>query len=149
MTLAWRSIVAVCFTACLTGCSGTRPSNLGPTDGRLEACPPSPNCVSTSAEDEEHSVPAIPFEGEAAGALARMRAVIEAEPRTRIVDATDRYLHAEFTSLLVRYVDDVEVYVAPDQQVLQIRSASRIGHSDLGVNRARVERLLEAFRARR
>lgn len=76
-----------------------------------------------------------------------MKAVILGESRTQIVEEKPGYLHAVFTSLIFRFRDDVEILVDDSAKVLQIRSASRVGHSDLGVNRKRVERLRDRFSA--
>lgn len=111
---------------------------------RLAPCPSSPNCVSSQATDAHHIDP-IPFSGNSAQAMRRLRAVIEAMPRTRIVDASDTALRAEFTSRLFRFVDDIDCIVDPAASVIQIRSASRVGYSDLGANRKRVEAIRTAF----
>jgi uncharacterized protein (DUF1499 family) len=111
----------------------------------LETCPGSPNCVSSLAADEVHRVEPIRFSGDADAALARMRRVIEKEPRTQIVSASADELRAEFKSLVFRFVDDVHIVLDREAGVLHIRSASRTGSSDFGVNRKRVKRLSEAF----
>jgi uncharacterized protein (DUF1499 family) len=113
--------------------------------GRLCACPDSPNCVSSQASDPAHRVEPIAFEGEPAAALDRLRRVVVSLPRARIASAGENYLHAEFTSLLFRFVDDVELLVDPVQRLIHVRSASRVGYSDLGANRRRVEAIRRAF----
>ena len=113
--------------------------------GRLAPCPSSPNCVSSEAPDARHHVDPIAFTGAPAQAMRRLRAVIEAMPRTRIVSASDTALRAEFTSRLFRFVDDVDCVVDATAGVIQVRSASRVGYSDLGANRGRVEALRAAF----
>jgi uncharacterized protein (DUF1499 family) len=122
---------------------GTRPSNLGVNNGQLAACSNTPNCVSSqaSAADKEHSVEPIAFTGEAKAAIARLKAIIEGSERTKIVQADDTYLYAEFASKLMGFVDDVEFYADDSAKVIHVRSASRLGQSDLGVNRKRVEEL--------
>lgn len=117
------------------------------TDGRLAACPDSPNCVSSQAEPEDkvHFIEALPAEGEPAAALARLQEIIGSMPRSEIVSASGDYVHAEFTSLIFRWVDDVELLADPATDVIQVRSASRTGYGDLGVNRSRVEELREAL----
>ncbi len=104
----------------------------------LSACPDSPNCVSSLASDPRHKIEPLPMQGGGATAINALRTVIEAMPRTRIVKADEGYLHAEFTSLIFRFVDDVEFVVDNTAGVIHVRSASRIGYSDLGVNRKRV-----------
>lgn len=114
---------------------------------RIAPCPNSPNCVSSVAPDDAHKVEPIPFSGPAAAALARLRAAIEAMPRARVTRADADSLHAEFTSWLLRFVDDVDCVVDEAASVIHIRSASRVGYSDLGVNRKRVAQIRQAFAA--
>ncbi len=121
------------------------PTGLGPQGGRLAPCPASPNCVSSFAEDEEHRVEPLSFDGEPATALARLQRILEATPRTAVVDSSDTYLHAEATSLIFRYVDDLEILIDAGAGKIHLRSASRAGYSDLGVNRKRVKALAEAW----
>lgn len=130
----------------LAGCRG-KPGNLAPPGGPLRPCPSTPNCVSSDATDAVHAMPPLPFTGSAQDALARARAALLAEPRTRIVTERSGYLHAEARSRFWRFVDDVEVLVDDDARVVRFRSASRLGRKDFGVNRARMERFGERFRA--
>lgn len=130
----------------LAGCRG-KPAQLAPPGGPLRPCPSTPNCVSTDATDAGHAMPPLPFTGTAQAAHARARAVLLAEPRTRIVTERPGYLHAEARSRFFRFVDDVEVMVDSAALVVRFRSASRLGRKDFGVNRARMERFGERFRA--
>jgi uncharacterized protein (DUF1499 family) len=116
-----------------------RPDNLGVHNGRLADCPDSPNCVSTFATDDSHHIEPLHFDGPPEAAFAHLQQVVAGMPRARIVTATDRYMHVEFTSTLFRFVDDVEFLLDPDQKLIHFRSASRVGRSDLGVNRKRME----------
>lgn len=125
----------------------SKPDGLGVTNGNLAPCPDSPNCVSTQATDAEHSIEPIAFAGTTTEAMAAIKAALQTLPRTEIKTETDNYLHAESTSLIMRYVDDVEFYFDVDAQLIHFRSASRIGHSDLGVNRKRMETFRQAFQA--
>jgi uncharacterized protein (DUF1499 family) len=115
--------------------SWRRPDNLGVTNGRLARCKRSPNCVSSQADpaDAEHYIAPLK------GSLADVRKAVEALPRTRIISAHATYLYAEFRSKLLGYVDDVEFFF--DGHAVQVRSASRLGRRDFGVNRKRVEEL--------
>jgi uncharacterized protein (DUF1499 family) len=115
------------------------------TNGRLAVCPASPNCVSTQATDAEHRMQPIPLTGSADEAMQRIQAVVAKMPRTKIVTAEDNYLHVEFQSALFRFVDDVEFLIDPDEQLIHFRSASRVGHSDFGVNRRRMEQFRKAL----
>lgn len=118
-----------------------RPSRLSGELAELAPCRSWPNCVSSQATRDSQRVEPLPLAGSPAEALDRARAALESMPRTRVVTAGGRYLHAECTSLLFRFVDDVELLADPEAGVLHVRSASRTGRSDLGVNRRRVERL--------
>lgn len=122
-----------------------RPSNLGVHEGELAPCPESPNCVSSRAQDEGHRIEPLTYSGPAVEAWRRLVNVIRGLPRTRIVTETGDYLHVEFTSALFRFTDDVEFQLDQQASVIHVRSASRTGHSDLGANRSRVERIRELF----
>ncbi|MGB3513065.1 MAG: DUF1499 domain-containing protein [Microcoleaceae cyanobacterium] len=127
--------------------AGTRPDNLGVYSGRLAPCPSSPNCVSSYSQDAEHGIAPLSYDSEPGmaigltprSAIANLKQIIESMPRTNIVKEDEDYLYAEFTSKIMGYVDDVEFYVDRDANAIQVRSASRLGESDLGVNRERVE----------
>ncbi|MEM6253916.1 MAG: DUF1499 domain-containing protein [Cyanobacteria bacterium P01_D01_bin.156] len=130
--------------------SGKRPDNLGVTQGQLLACPGTPNCVSTQAEtsDNEHYIAPIATDKSPADAIALLKSIIEGMERSTINEATDTYLYAEFSSKLMGFVDDVEFYAAPNSGVIQVRAAARLGKSDLGVNRKRMETIREQFQAK-
>ena len=122
-----------------------RPDNLGVRDGKLAACPDTPNCVSTQAGDTLHAIEPFRFAGSPAHAMQQLRTLVEAQPRATIVTAANDYLHVAFRSLVFRFVDDVEFFVDADERVVHFRSASRVGHSDLGANRRRMESLRTKF----
>ncbi|MGK7891726.1 MAG: DUF1499 domain-containing protein [Leptolyngbyaceae cyanobacterium] len=126
--------------------SGTRPDNLGPKEGKLTPCPDSPNCVCSQSPqtDDLHYIPPISLKTSAADAIASLTQVIESMERTKIITTTDIYIYAEFTSALMGYVDDVEFFVDVANRVIHVRSASRLGQSDLGVNRKRIESIRAA-----
>jgi len=128
----------------LSACAGKRPVNLGVQSGHLADCPGTPNCVSSQTADESHSIAPFTYSGDKKEAFLRLKKIIESEERTRIITESENYLHVEFTSMIMRFVDDVEFYF-PDEPLIHVRSASRLGYSDLGVNRKRVEHLRELF----
>jgi len=136
-------------TLAVLSATARAPDNLGVKDGRLAPCPATPNCVSTQAapQDSEHRIEPIPFDGPPPEALRRIKAALATFPRVRIVRETDDYLHAEFTSLVFRFVDDVEFYVDAAGRRIDFRSASRVGRSDVGANRRRMEAFRRAFAA--
>jgi uncharacterized protein (DUF1499 family) len=118
----------------------------GATPPALAPCPDSPNCVSSQSGDAAHFTEALRYKGDAAQAWQRLQSALGAEPRITIIDDTGSYLHAEARSLVFRFVDDVEFLLDSAHGVIQVRSASRVGYSDFGVNRRRVERIRKAFR---
>ncbi|HIK55682.1 MAG TPA: DUF1499 domain-containing protein [Synechococcales cyanobacterium M55_K2018_004] len=129
--------------------AGTRPTNLGVKDGKLLACPSTPNCVNsqTDAADKEHAIAPLRFSSDPDQAIANLKAVIHSMERAEILNADNHYLYAEFTSPFMGFVDDVEFFLDEAAGVIHVRSASRLGASDLGVNRKRVEAIRAAFRA--
>jgi uncharacterized protein (DUF1499 family) len=137
-------IAALIALSC-AACRGTRPVDLGPDDGNLKPCPDKPNCVSSSGPDEDHEVTALRLQGSPRQSLQKVKRIVLGMPRTRIVEERDDYLAVEFESLIFRYVDDVEFYAPSHAKAIQVRSASRLGHSDLGVNRKRIESIREAY----
>ena len=126
---------------------GERPKDLGVRDGKLAACPSTPNCVCSQASDAVYAIAPLRFDGSPEEAWRRLRQVLADQPRTHIVREEGDYLHVECTSLLFRFVDDVEFVLDRDARVIHFRSASRIGRSDLGVNRQRMEAIRQAFAA--
>jgi uncharacterized protein (DUF1499 family) len=123
--------------------AGKRPTYLGVTDGRLARPRSTPNCVSSQANpaDKEHYIAPIAFKGSALEAIAAARKAVEAMPRATVIRHEGNYLYAEFRSKVMGFVDDVEFTYDEKAGVLHVRSASRLGRRDFGVNRARVEQL--------
>jgi uncharacterized protein (DUF1499 family) len=107
----------------------------------LPPCPSSPNCVSTHATDEGHAIAPFRYRKSRAEAKESLKAIVQAMPRTRLVEEDESYLHYEFTSLLLRFVDDVEFLFDDGSKTIHFRSASRTGYGDLGVNRKRMEEI--------
>ncbi len=134
----------------LSGCLHAEPGGLGLVDGRLTPCPDSPNCVSSQADpaDEVHYLAPWSFSGEGEAALGSLADIIAGTERTCIVVREGSYLRAEYTSALWRFVDDVEILVDEQASLVHFRSASRVGYSDMGANRERLEALGAAFRER-
>ncbi|AFZ23846.1 hypothetical protein Cylst_1563 [Cylindrospermum stagnale PCC 7417] len=125
--------------------AGQRPSNLGVRDGRLAPCPNSPNCVSSQSSDPTHQIAPLTFTTTPEKAIAFLERIIQSLPRTKIITESEDYIYAEFKSALMGFVDDVEFYLDPKTKVIQVRSASRLGESDLGVNRQRIETIRAKF----
>jgi uncharacterized protein (DUF1499 family) len=127
--------------------SGKRPTALGVQAGQLVACPDTPNCVCSQAPDSdaEHKIQPIAYSSAPADALAKLKSIVESQELTKIITTSDDYLYAEFTSPLMGFVDDVEFYLDRSANAVQVRSASRLGQSDLGVNRKRIEAIRSKF----
>ncbi|MFM7450727.1 MAG: DUF1499 domain-containing protein [Leptolyngbyaceae cyanobacterium] len=121
--------------------SGTRPDTLGVEDGQLQPCPSTPNCVSSQSKDNGHGIAPFTFRSSASEAFEQLKSVIQFLPRAEIITANSHYLYAEFTTEFMGFVDDVECYLDEAANEIQVRSASRLGESDLGVNRKRVEQI--------
>lgn len=128
--------------------AGSAPSGLGVHDGRLQAPSRTPNSVSSQAglwpdhpQREGAAIAPLAVQGDAAATLARLKAILASTPGARIVEERPDYLYAQFSSRWLNFVDDVEFWYDPAAGVIQLRSASRLGTSDLGANRRRIEAL--------
>jgi len=111
----------------------------------LPPCPSSPNCVSSHSTDSDHAIAPLTYVGPFEEAKARLIRILKSLPRTKIVQDEGQYLHAECRSLIFRFTDDLEFLFDDTQHLIHVRSASRIGYSDLGVNRQRVESIRQPF----
>jgi len=127
------------FMIALLPFPGSGVENHMDTKRKLPPCPDSPNCVASQSPDEAHYIAPLSYQGELAQAREALLSIIQSMARANIVTAEDNYIHAEFTSLVFRFVDDVEFYLNADNKTIEVRSASRKGHYDFGVNRNRVE----------
>lgn len=139
----YASLMGYCTGLILmVGCSSTevgrRPEGLAP-------CPSSPNCVSSQAKDEAHRIEPLTYQGSREAAREKIKTLIAAMARSKIVADQEDYIHAEFRSRLFGFVDDVEFWFPEDAHLIHLRSASRVGYSDLGVNRKRVDRIRALF----
>ncbi|MGQ0579290.1 MAG: DUF1499 domain-containing protein [Betaproteobacteria bacterium] len=119
--------------------SGRRPNDLGVRHGLLKSAPPSPNAVNSQATGGYHRIAPLRYSGTFEPAMAALKSIIESMPRTSIVEERADYLYAEFASKLFGYVSDVEFYFPENEPVIHVRSASRLGYSDFGVNRKRID----------
>lgn len=129
------------------GCRMNQPPPLGAPQGRLLPCPGSPNCVCSQDADPDHQIAPLTYSGTAGNAFAGLKQLVASQPRAKITEESPGYLRAEFRSKIFRFVDDVEFLLDEPRRVIHVRSASRVGYSDLGVNRQRVERLRTAWQA--
>lgn len=127
------------------GFSGSPPTDIGVRDGRLTPCKTSPNCVTSYDRDGYSAIAPLKIDGDVGAVMTKLKAALANQPRVTIVDASGGYLYVTQRSKLMGYVDDVEFLFDPGAGVVHVRSASRLGHSDLGINRDRIERLRAAL----
>ncbi|KAI9133896.1 DUF1499 domain-containing protein [Acaryochloris sp. CCMEE 5410] len=123
----------------LLSLSGQRPTSLGLKKNQLTPCPNTPNCVCSQDPDPGHQIDPLTFEGAPKDAFAKLKTILADTGNAEIIQETRNYIYAEFTSGLMGFVDDVEFYLDNRAKVIQVRSASRLGKSDLGANKSRVK----------
>lgn len=131
---------------------GSTPTDLGVNSGKLKPPSETDNSVSSQASlypDHPRHVAAqiapIAFRGDGAATLARIDAIVRTMDGATVVKRDAEYLYVRFTTPLLKFVDDAEFWVDPVAQVVQVRSASRIGEGDMGVNRERIETVRAAL----
>lgn len=141
-------------TAQMGALSGSPPADLGVKDGRLKPPSPTPNSVSSQAslwpdapQAAGAAIEPLRYQGDGRAAMRRLAAILGAMERTALVTDEPGYLYAQSTTKLMRFTDDLEFYLDEAAGVIQVRSASRIGYGDRGVNRARVESIRDLFSA--
>jgi uncharacterized protein (DUF1499 family) len=146
----WLSVAlaATLIAARMGAFSGTAPTNIGLRDGKFKPPSKTPNSVSSQAslwpdhpQREAAAIAPLALVGDGPATITRLAEIIGAMDGARIVEQRPDYLYAQFTSRLMRFVDDTEFWFDPVSGVVQVRSSSRIGRGDLGVNRARIEAL--------
>ena len=134
------------FCLIISACAvGKSPVNIGIHNAKLADCPESPNCVSSDAVDADHYVEPIPLAGTPEEDWSMAKALVAALPRTKIITAENNYLHAECRSAVFGFTDDLELHLRPEERIIAVRSAARLGYADFGVNRKRAEGLRSKF----
>ena len=128
-----------------SGSSAPRPDNLGLKNNLLLSCPKSPNCVLSQTSGPKHQIHPIHYTSSVEIAKERLNRVILSMVDTRIITQNKVYWHVEFTTRWLRFIDDVEFYFPESEALIHLRSASRSGYWDLGVNRKRVEEIRSRF----
>lgn len=133
---------------------GTPPTDLGVRDGRLKPPSNTSNSVSSQAElwpqhpmHDEARIAPLALQGSGPQTIAKLRRIVEAMPGAQVVQSRDDYLYVQFTTRWMKFVDDAEFWFDPGAGVVQLRSASRVGRKDFGVNRARIETIRQALAA--
>ncbi len=148
--LSWfiTVLLVLGFSMAFLSCMSQRPDNLGLQNGRLTDCPSSPNCVCSFEEksDEKHFIEPYTYTASEKEAMAKLKDILEGMPRTKIIEESENYISVECTSLIFRFTDDVEFFVDSANKLIHFRSASRVGHSDLGVNRKRINSIKEKLK---
>ena len=129
----------------LSACSGTKPLDIGAKNGQFIDCPASPNCVSTQTTSKKHKMAPIAYTGTQEEAKTKLLKIIAEMPRTTVTENKESYIHTEFKSKMMKYVDDVEFFFDDTQKLIHFRSASRKGYHDMGVNKKRMTVITETF----
>lgn len=114
-------------------------SKLGVHNGQLAAMPDTPNAVSSQTDDASKHVDALPMQGSAKETLTKILACLQEMGNNTVTTQLDNYIHAVFVTPFMKYHDDVEFYIDTANNKVQFRSASRVGKSDLGANKARYD----------
>jgi len=135
------------LTAILLACSTDQTVNTGANNESLSPCPKSPNCVSSLSDDKSNHVEPLSYKGSQEEAREKLISVIDSMKRSEIVTAKTNYIHATFKSALFGFLDDVEFSFDDERKSINVRSASRTGYYDFGVNRRRVEEIRTRFMA--
>jgi uncharacterized protein (DUF1499 family) len=146
--------VLVLLAAQLGAFSGHAPTNPGVRDGRLRPPSKTPNSVSSQADlwvqhpmQDYARIAPLAVKGSGPATIAQIRRIAEALPGAKVVESRDDYLYVQFTTRWMKFVDDAEFWFDPTNNVVQLRSASRVGRKDFGVNRARIEAVRQALAA--
>jgi uncharacterized protein (DUF1499 family) len=133
---------------------GTPPTDLGVRDGRLKPPSITENSVTSQAalypdhpQRKYADIAPLPVDGDGPATLARIKAIVEKMDGAKVIKSEPGYLYAQFTTRLMKYVDDVEFWFDPAANAIQVRSASRVGRGDMGVNRKRIEAVRSALAA--
>ena len=139
MKVVFHQTVLMSLILMATIAHGATEGELTVKDHRLAPCPDSLNCVSTLSDSETHAIAPFRYHKTMAEAKAVLKHIIGEMSRTELVQEEEGYLHYEVRSFLFRFVDDVELLFDEDTKTIHFRSASRVGYSDFGVNRNRME----------
>jgi len=140
----WFNHLSILFLLTTISCAAQPPASIGLKDGRLTPCPHKPNCVSSESKTESSRIEPLTFTGSPAAAWEKLKAAI-VDIGGRIEKDENYYLWATFRSKIFRFVDDVECRMDAESNVIHLRSASRVGYSDFGVNRRRINKLRSKF----
>ena len=133
-------LLALALGTCLACSAGPGSAGtIGLVDGRLRPCPGSPNCVCSEEPGRASAIEPLAFPGDPDAAFRSLIEFLSAEPRAALIRVDGEYAHFVFRTALFGFRDDLELRLDRAAGVIQVRSASRVGYSDLGTNRRRVE----------
>lgn len=136
-------ILLILLSAMMAGCSGTRPDNLGVKGGQLAVCPSSPNCISSQSGRQDQLIAPLTLKAPADGEFQRLKSLLRLRQDVKVLEENEQYARVEFHTRL--FIDDGEFLLDRQRGVIHLRSASRIGYSDLGKNRSRMEEIRRMF----
>lgn len=142
-----RRLATGVAVALLAGCSAGAANLRATNNGQLAPCDSGPHCVSSLSTDPDRHVDPLTYSGARAAAMQRLVTVVSGMDGAKIVEQTPGYLHATYTSDVFGFVDDVEFVLPADSDKIDVRSSSRIGYYDFGVNRGRVATIRKRFEA--
>ena len=137
--------VWTCFLLTVFQCSGKKSDMTGMMQGQLRPCPDTPNCVSSQSKDPSRFIAPLDYAGSLEASQKKLLHILKSMRGVNIITETKNYLHVTVTSRLFRFVDDLEFYFVEEPPVIHVRSASRVGYYDFGVNRRRIEKIRQAL----
>lgn len=118
---------------------------IGIVEGKFHPCPNSPNCVSTMATSKQHQIDPIKYSGSLTEAKEKIINIVYSLKRSKIITNKENYIHIEFRTATFKFVDDVEFLFDDSEKIIHFRSRARLGYSDMGVNRKRMEKIREMY----
>ena len=137
MKIIFLFLILVYFVSC----AGSVPDSIGIRNNKLAECPDSPNCVSSQSEKESHFMTSWKYKDSMDLVYNEMIEFFKKKNDVKIIETRKNYIWLTFTIPVMGFVDDVEFYFPENEKVIHFRSASRVGYSDLGVNKNRMNQL--------
>lgn len=138
-------ILLIAIVGFLTWQNWKMPKTTGLVNGRLQPCQSKPNCVCSCQDDEAHHISPLPFSSEET--LDQIQAFFSTNYIAQVVEKSPNYLHIVITTPTLRFKDDLVFVVNHEKGIIEVRSASRVGYSDVGVNRTRIEALRSSLKS--
>ena len=135
--------VVIMMSITLFSCAGQTPKDIGVFNNKFSPCPESPNCVSSDANDKDHFIQVFKLNQSLENNWKNIFDMVSSLSRTKIISFNEQYIHAECSSAIFGFVDDLQLHLRKKDEIVAVKSASRLGYSDFGVNRRRVTDLRE------